>query len=187
MTAGPDLPRPAPVNEPISLARRLSIGDQDALEECYRTLGPLVRSYLGRYVDRTEVDDLLQVTFLELWRSRDRLDPDRALEPFVLTIARRRAVDQLRRTRQVIDSSAVRELIGDQSDELLDRMAWAETVRQALDGLPETQRQVIELAYFSQLSQREISEHLGVALGTVKARTWRGLRALADRLEGRQW
>ena len=69
------------VSEPSgwSLAARLADGDERALEESYRLYGTIVRSYLRRFVGLEEADDLLQVVFLEVWRSREKIDPSRRL------------------------------------------------------------------------------------------------------------
>lgn len=168
------------------IASRLAAGDPKALEECYRLLGPLVRGFLRRFVSAGDVDDLLQATFLDVWQGRRRVDPARGLEPLVFTIARRRAIDHLRRQRQVLDLGALRQLVGDDGDRVVDQLAWAGVVRSALLGLSPEQREAIELAYFHHLTQPEIAKRLGVPLGTVKARTARGLRRLAASLEGRQ-
>lgn len=80
----------------VTLGHRLARGDEAALAECYATLGPLVRHHVARLVPGHAVDDVVQVAFLELWRTRRRFDPSRGLTPWVLAIARRRAIDQLR-------------------------------------------------------------------------------------------
>ena len=114
-----------------------------------------------------------------MWRSRDRFDPERRLEPWVLNIAHRRAVDHLRRRRPgVIPVEVLREVMGDDGRETADRFAWAADVRAALTRLPPEQRETIEMAYFGDRTQREISRELDVPLGTVKARMARGTRAL---------
>jgi RNA polymerase sigma-70 factor (ECF subfamily) len=161
------------------LARRLAGGDEAALEECYTALGSLVRSYLRRFVG-TEADDLLQVVFFELWRSRERLDPDRSLEGFVFALARRRAVDALRRFRpSVVNIDAFHWLVGDDGDRFVERFVLAAQLKRALSQLPEEQRESIVLAYFGGKTQQEIADELSVPTGTVKARTARGLRRLA--------
>ena len=100
-------------------------------------------------------------------------------------IARRRAIDALRRRRGVVDVAVVRDLMGEDGNQLAEQLAWAAEVRAALAQMPAEQREAIELAYFGQLTQREIAEQLGIPLGTVKARVSRGLRRLAVLMEGR--
>ncbi len=162
-----------------ALVQRVVDGDDRALEEAYRHYGPLVRNYLRRYVGRDEADDVLQIVFLEVWRSRERIDPSRPFEAWLFGIARKRAIDQLRsRHHEVVPVDAMRELMGEDGDQFVERMAWAAEIRVALDRLPPEQQQAIELSYFGERSQQEIAVELGVPLGTVKARMARGMHRL---------
>src|SRR5262249_13937405 len=130
------------------IGHRLVRGDQAALEDCYRTLGPLVMSYVGRYVPQPDVEDVLQPVFYEVWRTHERYDPDRSLRAWVLGIARKRAIDHLRRQRDgVVSLDSVREITGEDGREIAERMMWADEVGTALGQLPDLQREVIELAY----------------------------------------
>src|SRR5262245_31314429 len=166
-----------------NLGARLVAGEEGAIGECYATLGPMVLGYLRRFVPRDEAEDVLQRVFYEVWRNRDRYDPSRSLEAWVLGIARKRAIDQLRRRHaNVVPIEELRDIAGDDGRELADRYARANEVRRALERLPREQREVLTLAYFGGLTQTEIAERLGVPLGTVKARAFRGLRRLADLL-----
>jgi RNA polymerase sigma factor (sigma-70 family) len=164
-----------------SLGYRLAAGEEGAINECYAALGPMVLGYLRRFVPRDDAEDVLQRVFYEVWRNRDRYDPTRSLEAWVLGIARKRAIDLLRRRHaNVVPIDELREIAGDDGRELAERYARASEVRAALERLPREQREVLTLAYFGDLTQTEISDRLGVPLGTVKARTFRGLRRLAD-------
>ena len=163
---------------------RLNRGEPAALEDAYRSLGPLVASYLGRYVPQPDVDDVLQRVFYELWRAHERYDPNLPLRAWVLGIARKRAIDQLRRRSDVVvPLDSMREIAGDDGREIAERLAWADEVHGALAMLPAAQREVIELAYFDGYTQSEIAAALGIPLGTVKTRTARGLQRLAALLE----
>jgi RNA polymerase sigma factor (sigma-70 family) len=164
-----------------NLGYRLAAGEEGAINECYAALGPMVLGYLRRFVPRDDAEDVLQRVFYEVWRNRDRYDPTRSLEAWVLGIARKRAIDLLRRRHaNVVPIDELREIAGDDGRELAERYARASEVRAALERLPREQREVLTLAYFGDLTQTEISDRLGVPLGTVKARTFRGLRRLAD-------
>jgi RNA polymerase sigma factor (sigma-70 family) len=166
------------------LGARLHAGEPEALEECYRTLGPLVASYIARYVAQPDVDDVLQRVFYEVWRVRDRYDPGLPLRAWVLGIARKRAIDHLRKRREVVvPIESMRDITGDDGRETAERLVWADEVRSALDDLPQQQMQVIEMAYFDGYTQSEISVALDIPLGTVKTRTSRGLHRLAALLE----
>jgi RNA polymerase sigma factor (sigma-70 family) len=165
------------------LGARLAAGEEGAIEECYSALGPMVLGYLRRFVPRDEAEDVLQRVFYEVWRNRERYDPARSLEAWVLGIARKRAIDRLRRRHaNVVPIEELRDLAGDDGRELAERYARASEVRGALARLPSTQREVLTLAYLGDLTQTQIAERLGVPLGTVKARAFRGLRRLAGLL-----
>ena len=175
------------VSEPSewSLPARRADGDERALEESYRLYGTIVRSYLRRFVGLEEADDLLQVVFLEVWRSREKIDPSRRLEAWLFGIARKRAIDHLRRRRHdVVAVDSVRELIGDDGDAFVEKLAWSAEIQVSMAGLSADQREAISLSYFAGLSQREIAERLGVPLGTVKARMARGMRQLSVAIIG---
>ena len=116
--------------------------------------------------------------------ARCRRRPDQSLRGWVLGIARKRAIDHLRKRRDVVvPIESMREITGEDGREIEDRLMWADEVRGALDLLPDMQREVIQLAYFEQYTQREISAALDIPLGTVKTRTARGLQRLAGLLE----
>ena len=161
----------------IRLARR----EESALEEAYATYAPTLLSYLARYVGRDEAEDVLQRTFLDAWRHAARYDPAQRFSGWLFTIAHRRAVDTLRARRHaVVDVESLRDLVGEDGRDTVDRFADAADVRAALQRLPEHERTVLEMAYFDQLSQTEIAARLETPLGTVKARAARGTRRLAE-------
>jgi RNA polymerase sigma-70 factor (ECF subfamily) len=140
----------------------------------------MVLGYLRRLVPRDEAEDVLRRTFVEVWRSRDRYDPSSSLEAWVLSIARKRAIDHLRRRRaEVVSIDELREVVGEDGRVLADRFARAAQVREALERLPREQREVLALAYFGDYTQTEVADRLDLPLGTVKARTFRGLKRLA--------
>nr|WP_329425601.1 DUF1722 domain-containing protein [Streptosporangium sp. NBC_01495] len=162
------------------LNTRFAEGDEAALVECLRAHGPLIRSYLRRFVRPQDVEDLQQIVFAEVWRSRHRFDPARSLPAWMLGIAHKRAVDQLRiRTLRTVPLDVIADPAGDDGRIDGDGLAERDQVQRALAELPEPQRQAIELAYYGDLTQREIAERLSVPLGTIKARTARGLRRLS--------
>jgi RNA polymerase sigma factor (sigma-70 family) len=167
-----------------AIGTRLHRGETSALEDAYRSLGPLVASYLRRYVPPADIDDVLQRVFYEVWRVHERYDPDQSLRAWVIAIARKRAIDHLRKRRDVVvPIDEMREITGEDGRETAERIVWADEVRTALDHLPDLQREVIELAYFDGCTQTEIARMLTVPLGTVKTRTARGLHRLAALLE----
>jgi RNA polymerase sigma-70 factor (ECF subfamily) len=163
-----------------TLEARLAAGEADALGDCYHAYAAMIRSYLRRLVPAEEVEDLLQIVFAEVWRSRHRFDPARNLPAWLLGIAHKRAVDHLRTRRPpTVPLESLPDPQGQDGRTVGDKLADRDEVREAMARLPTAQRQAIELAYYGELSQREIAERLQVPLGTVKARTTRGLHRLA--------
>jgi RNA polymerase sigma factor (sigma-70 family) len=162
------------------LGTRLAAAHEHALADCYTELGPVLRRYLRGRVPDADVDDVIQVVFTEVWRFRGRYDPQRSLEAWVLTIARRRAIDHLRsRPRDTFSLEYAGPVAGPDGRDIATQLERSHDLRAALARLPSQQRQAIEMAYYADLTQREIAEHLHVPLGTVKARTSRGLHRLS--------
>jgi RNA polymerase sigma factor (sigma-70 family) len=154
---------------------------QEAIGEIYVALGTTVRSYLQGLVGHDDADDILQRVFYEVWQHNRRYDPARSLTAWVFGIARKRAIDHLRRRRNIaIALHDLEDVAGEDGRDLAERYARAHEVRDALNRLPDEQREVLVLAYFGHFTQSEIATHLEVPLGTVKARTFRGLRRLAQ-------
>lgn len=169
-----------------SLGERFSQGDEIALSEIYRSYSSpmyvIALQMLGRH---DLAADAVQRAFVQAWQASDRFDPVRELRPWLYAITRRAAIDVYRRERRTtdvvtLDSGAVHDLAVE-GPSLDDRwQAWE--VRRALDRLHPDEREVLRLAYLRGYSQAEIAIRLGVALGTVKSRTARGLRRLAASL-----
>jgi len=171
------------VPETEAIGPRLA-DDPEAFRQCYEQLGPVVLDYVRRFVPRDEAEDVRQQVFLEVWRSRTRYDTDRRIEPWVLAIAKRRAIDHLRRRSRTPDDP-VAELpvsVRDSPRPFADAHAEAAELQDALGELPAEQRETLELAYFHDMTQVQIADQLGVPLGTIKARSSRGLRKLATTL-----
>lgn len=123
----------------------------------------------------------MQRVMIEAWRGRSRYDPSRPLEAWLLAIVRRRAIDLLRTQKAaVVGFDALRELSGEDGRETAERFAWAFDVRQALDELPEVQREALVLSYFGGLSQAQVATRVGAPLGTIKTRMARGMQRMAD-------
>jgi RNA polymerase sigma factor (sigma-70 family) len=165
------------------IAARLA-ADDAAIEQAYVLLAPTVLGYLRRVVSPADAEDVLQRTFLDVWRCREQYDVNRSLAGWVMGIAKHRAADQLRarRPEPVADVPEDDELMAD--DDLAERFTRSQQIRDALAAISPEQRQVIMLVYFDDLSLPQVAEWVGAPLGTVKARASRGLRALAGALEG---
>ena len=163
------------------LMARVATGDEAAFAEIYDRLAPSVYGTVLRVVrDPTQSEEVTQEVFVELWRQANRFDSGRGgLRGWAVTIARRRAVDRVRseqslRDRQRRDTSALA-AVPDTPPDIVMVSLDRERARCALTKLSADQRQALELAFFDGLTHVEISELLGVALGTVKSRIRDGL------------
>jgi RNA polymerase sigma-70 factor, ECF subfamily len=167
-------------------------GDRQALTALFdrynRMICALCMKMLG---DRQEAEDLLVDVFDELWRKAERYDPLRASPvTYLVTLARSRAIDRLRARKHRVEYSLdqhtnQRAMLESPTGSPAQDAALAEQsakVRQALASLDETQRQALELSYFSGLSHGEIAVKLGKPLGTVKGYIRLGLIHLRDKL-----
>ncbi|MGZ8695194.1 MAG: RNA polymerase sigma factor, partial [Gaiellaceae bacterium] len=134
--------------------------------------------------DRTRAEDAMQETFAAVWRSARTYRPDRgAGGTWLYAVARNAIADRGRARREppmeVPDMPSPDAGPAEQAEE--GWVAWR--VHRAVAELPEQEQVLVELAYWSGLSQSEIAEYVGIPLGTVKTRTRSGLARLADVLE----
>jgi RNA polymerase sigma-70 factor (ECF subfamily) len=159
------------------LVARLQRRDAQALAELYDRYGRLAYSLIVRVVrDGALAEDLVQETFLRVWNRAQGFDAQRgALGPWLLAVARNRAIDYLRsasgRERNALELEEVDHpsLYTDMERDIL-ASDKARLIRAALERLAPKQREVIELAYFEGLTQTEMAERMGQPLGTIK--TW---------------
>lgn len=160
------------------LAARLKRREPQAMGELYDRYGRLVFSVIVRIVrDEATAEDLTQEAFLRVWNRAQFFDHEKgALGPWVLAVARNRAIDYLRSAdgRMAQQSTEFDPMISPSLFANLEKDIWnnvqARAIREALEKLPPNQRQVIELAYFEGLSQTEMADRMNQPLGTVK--TW---------------
>jgi RNA polymerase sigma-70 factor (ECF subfamily) len=182
-------PDPAPTldSSDAELLARVAEGDREAFELLYRRyVRPLFGLALRRLGDRGHAEDAVQEAFAAIWRSASTYRPERgAAGGWLYTVARNAIVDRLRRNGLATDAE-LPELVSREpgpSEQAEDSyVSWR--VHRALEELQPREREVIELAYWSGLSQSEVADYLGLPLGTVKTRTRSGLAHLASLLEG---
>jgi RNA polymerase sigma-70 factor (ECF subfamily) len=175
------------------LMRQVAAGEIGGLETLYDRYHAMAYALALRITSETGLaEDVVQDSFLGVWRNAARYaEAKGSVKGWLLAIVRHRAIDAIRRQRYGV-------ALGDESDgELLPTALtlpdiWpevsgrldAELVRAAMTVLPPAQREVIELAYFDGLTQREISDKTHAPLGTVKSRMRLGLGALREQLAG---
>ena len=168
------------------LLTRVAEGDRDAFGDLYRRYARAVLGLaLRRLGDRGRAEDAVQEAFTSIWRSAGSYRLERGpVAPWLYTVARNAIADRGRARVEppAEPTDTPSETPGPPEEAEQSWLAWR--VHRALEELPETERSVLELAYWSGLSQTEISNFLGVPLGTVKTRTRSGLRRLGEALEG---
>src|SRR3954463_1157201 len=173
------------------LMQEIKLRQQPALSELYSRYARSLRALIGSVVhEESEADDVLQESFLQIWREAHPYSP-KAGKPlgWVITIARRRAIDRVRRrdsyrrAKQRFedeikpDPQATR---SGRTDAEVSQSDLRRFLGQQMQTLPPVQREAVELAYFSGLSQREIAATTNTPLGTVKTRLQLGLRKLTQ-------
>ncbi len=190
-------PLPPVETSDAELVHRVSLGDTAALEALYTRYARVVYSFAMRIVmDPMLAEEVLQEVFVRTWRQADRFQRSRGnFASWLLSITHNLAIDEIRKRQrrpQKSDSVDVTDALfglvdeatnveeADQATELRVR------IQVAMLTLPDAQREAIELAFFSGLSQREISARLDIPLGTIKTRMRLGLKKLRQELESEQ-
>jgi RNA polymerase sigma-70 factor (ECF subfamily) len=136
--------------------------------------------------DPDHAAEVTQEVMVEVWRTAPQFDPRRGTaRAWVVTMAHRRAIDRVRavqaqrdRDQRVLDTDFARPF--DEVAEQVEQTLEAERVRHCLDGLTDTQRESVTLAYYDGRSYREVADHLDAPLPTVKSRIRDGLTRLRD-------
>ncbi|WP_460927032.1 sigma-70 family RNA polymerase sigma factor [Shinella zoogloeoides] len=161
--------------------------DRQAFALLFRYFGPKLKTFFLRWtMSSAAAEDLVQETMLTVWRKASYFNAERAgVATWVFTVARNIRIDHLRRQK---DPSALPPDPHTATDTVEDGMIGAErdaAVRSALTALSPDQQTIIHLSYFSEKSQTEIANELGIPLGTVKSRTRLAMNRLRGLLEDR--
>jgi len=192
MTSAVDREPGAPSD--VDLMLGIQSGDADALSQLYDRYSGIMKALILRIIhNETEADDLLQEVFMEIWNQAKNFSAEKG-KPlgWMVTLTRRRAIDALRKKQAY--ARAEERL---QAEPERQPLAWVENATEkdieagdtralmakVINSLPEAQQQVIELAFFQGMSQREIAFHTNIPLGTVKTRLELGLKKIYDGLK----
>jgi RNA polymerase sigma-70 factor (ECF subfamily) len=170
------------------------LADEELMQLVYRSKADAFEVIYDRHADaafslayricaqRALAEDVVQEAFLSLWRSRTRYDRNRgSVRTWVLGIVHNRSIDALRRRavrdRGLIHEEGLEERVAapERTDLDVARREEAREIRDALDGLPDEQSRVIELAYFGGMTHVQIASMLSTPVGTVKGRMRLGL------------
>lgn len=181
-------------NLDVDLLRRISAGDRAAYADFYDRHSVLMYSVACKILNHSaEAEDVFQEACLQIWEKAGAFDPKLGkVSSWAAILVRNKAIDRIRssqRRSRLADEAGAEFAITQETSSLANEAVHgfdkARIIQAAIGELPAEQRHAIELAYFSGLTQHEISEKLSAPLGTVKARIRRGLLRLRDQLEGR--
>jgi len=159
-------------------------GDRQAYHRLLTELLPVLRGMVrARIGDEPAADDVVQEVLVSIHAARHTYRPERPLMPWVRTIARNASIDWARRQarRRARETHVEAEQLPAQT--VAHAGALSEGLVQALDRLPESQRQAVVLLKLEGLSVAEAARRAGVSSGALKLRAHRGYRALRSQLE----
>lgn len=153
----------------------------------YREYGRLVFAVALRALgDRGLAEEVTQQVFVKAWRAAAVVDDRRELAPWLAAIARRTAIDVYRRESlragAPLDAVAPDDPAVVTAPESVESMYETWEVREAVGELPDDERQVVRLQHFEGMTHGQIADRLGVAVGTVKSRSFRAHKRLATAL-----
>jgi len=164
--------------------------DEEALEELVKRYVPLIFSFVKRYTgNQDNASDITQEVFVKAWKNIKNFDQTKSFRIWIFTIAKRTAIDELRKQRaipfSVLQEDGFEDLIADESPSILDQIFSQQQSKElalALAKLPVNYKSVIKLRADDDLSFREIADKLKEPLNTIKSRYRRGLALLKELL-----
>ncbi len=172
-------------HDSIALIKEMANGSREAFRQFYQKHASLAYTFAMRILQSpSDSEDLLQEVFMQVWRQASRYSKERGNpEAWLITITRSRAIDKVRSKRradkgvQKVEDHVKTATEASESSVASKSLAKL-TVSGALTELNAEQKEVVELAYFDGYTQTEISEKLGIPLGTVKTRVRSALKKL---------
>ncbi|MXO89400.1 sigma-70 family RNA polymerase sigma factor [Pontixanthobacter aquaemixtae] len=168
----------------------MAVGKRQALDTVYElTSAKLFATIIRIARDRERAEDILQDSYVKIWRRADSFDPAKGSPiAWLCTIARNTALNEVRRTGRSneISDDAIDQIPDDtkQAEDWLCDSQEAEALHRCLKGLQADHRKSILLAFFDGLSHSELAEKVDVPLGTLKSWIRRGLKGLKRCLNG---
>ena len=173
------------------MRKRIGSGDAEALSDLFGRYSGMLQALATRVLnDVGDAEEVLQEAFLQVWKQAPRWDPSRSsVSTWLVLITRSRAIDRLRSRKVVQKTVAASKLENPPSHTSPEgtRDVLKSERRKRLDAemkqLPAEQREVLELAFYSGMTQREISETRDIPLGTVKTRTLLAMKKLRVALQ----
>ena len=166
------------------LMLRVKVGDRAAFAELYGLYQKPLVNYLYRLCfNRALAEDLLQETFLRIWKAATTYEPTAKVSTYVFRIARNLFLNEAARRREMALESADKEMRADPASDLKRREIQS-AVQKAIEALPEGERECLLLSEYNGFKYAEISEILGIPVGTVKSRMFSAVQRLKEMLKG---
>ena len=166
----------------------MAAGDQDSLARLNQRYGRALSAVADRILrDKADAEEVAADVLWQLWREAARFDRDRgSVGAWIMMTVRSRAIDRLRarKAREPRGDDAAEARVADDPSKEIHSADQRRRVEGALATLSDGERDLLRLAYFSDLSQSEIAERTSIPLGTVKSRMRAGLIRLRDALRG---
>ncbi len=164
-------------------------GDRAAYRTLLERLVPLLRRFIARQLrNPSDVDEVVQDTLLTVHIARHTYDPTRRFLPWLIAIARRRVIDRLRKQRrtssQEVDIAAYSETFSAEPTNLSEGDWSPRALQEAIDALPEVQRQAVTMLKLKEMSLKEASGASGFTVAALKVATHRAIKRLRARLVG---
>jgi len=169
------------------LAQRLQRGDRLALERAMDRytayLSTVVWRTMGPSATAQDVEEVISDAFLALWQHRTALNPEQGIKAYLATIARNRAADRLRAMGPSLlpleDQTAA---LSPGPEKAMEQRMFAHALRQAVDGLPETDRVLVDGYYYEGQKLKDLARRLGLSVPAAKTRLCRARKALKQML-----
>ena len=159
----------------VVLVRAVLAGDRDCFTRLYDLYAPLVHGILLARVPRAEVDDLVQDIFLHAFKKLNTLRDASSFGPWIAMIARNRAIDFHRRSRECVELTD--ELRGSET-----QSPQAEEILELIRSLPEAYRETLVLRLVEGMTGPEIAARTGLTAASVRVNLHRGMKLLRERL-----
>lgn len=165
------------------ILHRIAADDKTAIEQCLDVYGGLVWGLAKKYCfTREDAEDAVQEIFIDIWRYAGRFDAAKSPEiSFIMLIARRRLIDRMRKSNhrpQLFFSEEILENRASEEHKKLQLHIELKDALQGLDKLHPQQKAIVQMAIFSGMSHKEISQRTGLPFGTVKSQIRRGFQKI---------
>lgn len=170
----------------LELVAKIVSGDQSAMKDVYETHSAALQSFVKSWLaDPHEAADVVHETMLEVWRRADRFQGRSSLKSWMFSIARYKAIDKNRKGSRISYTDIEPEIVDETvtPSEALALTQEAAHIRECIATLSEAHQRVIHLAFYADMTYKEIAEIEDCPVGTVKTRVLHSKKLLMRRLK----